>query len=56
MAIWNQPEVDLVRARPTETAMFFYLYLLVQHELVKIVLLKVVELCEISNFALGSMI
>ena len=40
--------------RPTKTALFTNLYLLIRGESAKIVLVKVVELCEISNFALGS--
>jgi hypothetical protein len=33
--VWNRPEANSVRARPTETTMFFYLYLPIQHEFVK---------------------
>ena len=40
--------------RPTEMALFTNLYLLIHGESAKIVLMKVVELYEISNFALGS--
>ena len=40
--------------RSTEMALFTILYLLIYGESAKIVLVKVVELCEISNFALGS--
>ena len=40
--------------RLTETTLFTNLSLLICGELAKTVLVKVVELCEISNFALGS--
>ena len=40
--------------RLTEMALFTNPYLLIHGESAKIVLVKVVELCEISNFALGS--
>ena len=40
--------------RPTEMALFTNLYLLIHGESVKTVVVKFVELCEISNFALGS--
>ena len=36
--------------RPTKTALFTNLYLQIRSESAKIVLVKVVELCEISNF------
>ena len=42
--------------RPTEMALFTNLYLLIHGESTKIVLVKVVELCEISNFAFESII